>query len=169
MSLSQILPEQVLDRDGESNLTGVTWHLHVRDRAPLDLVALVPMLLRQINRGEVVRWRHWCMCPAEGRPGLFGGPPTGFERMQWILDLTNDLYTFDSQHLTSRPNLRAAMRSGGKWSPRGERTKEWMTISASTGSLASTSFSRRRPSQAVALKARLWRRRPSSSSVLSFR
>ncbi len=49
----QISSEQVEAADGESEVTGLSWHLHVRDRLPLDLVALVPLLLKHMNRGEV--------------------------------------------------------------------------------------------------------------------
>ena len=37
--------------DGESDTSGIAWHLHVRDRLPVDLIALVPLLVKQVNRG----------------------------------------------------------------------------------------------------------------------
>ena len=50
LPLLQIQAHHVFS-DGESDTSGIAWHLHVRDRLPLDLIALVPLLVKQVNRG----------------------------------------------------------------------------------------------------------------------
>ncbi|GAX85191.1 hypothetical protein CEUSTIGMA_g12609.t1 [Chlamydomonas eustigma] len=46
VTLNQVLSDQ---KDGEHDFTGLSWHLLVRDRVPLDLLAMLPYLLRQIR------------------------------------------------------------------------------------------------------------------------
>ena len=36
-------------QDGESDVQGMTWHVHVRDRLPIDLLRLVPSALKHLK------------------------------------------------------------------------------------------------------------------------
>ena len=39
-------------RDGEGDTRGLAWHVYCRDRLPMDLLTLVPLLVKLVNRGE---------------------------------------------------------------------------------------------------------------------
>lgn len=54
----QVRCEEALE-DGETPSSGLTWHLHLRDRLPLDLLALVPLMLRSVNKGAPVGGLVW--------------------------------------------------------------------------------------------------------------
>lgn len=54
----QVRSEEALE-DGETPSSGLTWHLHLRDRLPLDLLALVPLMLRSVNKGAPVGGVVW--------------------------------------------------------------------------------------------------------------
>jgi tRNA guanosine-2'-O-methyltransferase len=53
LGLFSCLPN--INCDGEDDLSGLEWPLHARDRLPLDLVSLVPALLKKLNRASYHR------------------------------------------------------------------------------------------------------------------
>ena len=53
-SLYSCLPN-IVSCDGESDVLGLEWPLYARDRLPTDLVSLVPLLLKKLNRASYHR------------------------------------------------------------------------------------------------------------------